>query len=281
MIAAARRAFTLIELLVVVTIIIVLLALLAPAMDQAVYQAELAVCGSKLHAITTGAIAYASESKRRYPHRPSLRSAYPVRAFQINDGDRSAYAAASFDDRPILRQFLSINKTLMCPLAKAVDLENSQDGTFIASNFGMSFGFQYAQEKGMFRLGDRLTWDGYESTVLAFDFDKVDSDLGHNYGSHPDHEGTMIPYWFQDSDWTGSGNEVPGLMVTWSFWFGERRSAIDANYGFDDGSVVRFNGVTWDEGDPKKTGADERVIWFPEYSNAHYPPNYIRVPRTH
>ena len=35
------RAFTLVELLVVITIIVILLALLTPAMDRAVYHAEM------------------------------------------------------------------------------------------------------------------------------------------------------------------------------------------------------------------------------------------------
>jgi prepilin-type N-terminal cleavage/methylation domain-containing protein len=40
-------AFTLIELLVVVTIIVVLLSLLTPALDRAIYETELAVCASQ------------------------------------------------------------------------------------------------------------------------------------------------------------------------------------------------------------------------------------------
>lgn len=40
------KAFTLIELLVVITIIVVLLALLVPALDKAIYQAQLSVCAA-------------------------------------------------------------------------------------------------------------------------------------------------------------------------------------------------------------------------------------------
>ena len=39
-----NKGLTLIELLVVITIIVILLALLMPAIDKAIYQSELAVC---------------------------------------------------------------------------------------------------------------------------------------------------------------------------------------------------------------------------------------------
>src|SRR5207253_2093486 len=50
-----RNGFTLIELLVVVTVIVALLAMLAPALDKAVYQAELAVCAANLRTIASAA----------------------------------------------------------------------------------------------------------------------------------------------------------------------------------------------------------------------------------
>src|SRR5688500_8855542 len=66
-------AFTLIELLVVVTIIVVLLALLTPALDKAIYQAELTVCGANQRAVAMSAVSYATGSKRFYPHRQGVR----------------------------------------------------------------------------------------------------------------------------------------------------------------------------------------------------------------
>ena len=65
-----RKAFTLVELLVIITIIVVLLALLAPAMGKAIYQAQLAACATRLKSFATGVTVYAIDYRRSYPHRP-------------------------------------------------------------------------------------------------------------------------------------------------------------------------------------------------------------------
>src|SRR5688572_4594237 len=63
------KAFTLIELLVVVTIIVVLLSMLAPALDKAIYQAELVQCGGKLKLMGSAVTLYTFDNKKHYPDR--------------------------------------------------------------------------------------------------------------------------------------------------------------------------------------------------------------------
>jgi prepilin-type processing-associated H-X9-DG protein len=60
-------AFTLIELLVVVTIIVVLLALLTPALDKAIAEAERVVCLSNFRSIGIAMHLYTGDHKRYFP----------------------------------------------------------------------------------------------------------------------------------------------------------------------------------------------------------------------
>jgi prepilin-type N-terminal cleavage/methylation domain-containing protein len=64
---ARSRAFTLVELLVVITIIVILLALLTPALDRAIEQAERVQCAAKLHAQDLALKQYALDFRRNYP----------------------------------------------------------------------------------------------------------------------------------------------------------------------------------------------------------------------
>src|SRR5688572_26873229 len=89
---APSRAFTLIELLVVITIIVVLLSLLTPALDKAIYQAELAVCGANIKGAYGAITTYAMDNKRRYPHRPELdKDGWDVSVLATGRGAAQAY----------------------------------------------------------------------------------------------------------------------------------------------------------------------------------------------
>ena len=67
----ARRmkalGFTLVELLVVITIIVVLMALLAPALEKAIYEAELVSCAGNLKLWGTMSHDFARDHQRRLP----------------------------------------------------------------------------------------------------------------------------------------------------------------------------------------------------------------------
>jgi prepilin-type N-terminal cleavage/methylation domain-containing protein len=59
-----RAGFSLVELLVVLTIIVVPLALLTPALEGTMHEAEPAVCGARLAAVATSIVTYAVDQKR-------------------------------------------------------------------------------------------------------------------------------------------------------------------------------------------------------------------------
>src|ERR1041385_622786 len=109
-IRSSFHAFTLIELLVVVTIIVVLLALLTPALDKAIYQAELAVCGADQRTVAASAVTYAMSYRRSYPYRKGGRDSG-------QDPFVSEIASPFWgDDRPMLSSFLALNRSLRDPL---------------------------------------------------------------------------------------------------------------------------------------------------------------------
>jgi len=256
-----RSAFTLVELLVVVTIIVLLLALLAPAMDKAIYQAELAVCASRLDAIGTGAQLYAINHSRWYPDRKA--AGWPNQlssAARAPDGSNNA-ATGGADDRAMFRPTMPLNRSLMCPLAGNVDLE--QDVTDSVgripsrySSYLMWFGFYYqnlptGSEKAMRRLGDRLTYRGDSFNIVAMDMDVVVEAQPRAFASHPDADGVMARLLIDNQMWD---NPVVAAGTTNAFyaqsWWDSRqintkRGVLDNNYLYQDGSVARINGVAF------------------------------------
>ena len=282
-------AFTLIELLVVVTIIVVLLAMLTPAIDKAIYQAELAVCGADLKAVGASVTLYAFDNKRYWPYRGAVtdRSATGLRTHVIKIKD----PILGSDDRAELRPYLSLNKLLMDSLGPGkVDLENSHDDTHVYSTYSLWFGWGYGRspagpESSMNKMGDRFSWTYGSGTsaqqvqfnVLASDFDRIDP--GQNYNSHTDRGVALqTPWVLQDHAAYGFGNT--GLIKqTLAFWIGNvntpQRGPIDMNTTFDDGSVRRNNRVRYDE-----YRFDGPMTWVPEYAEgANFPGTYNHLPK--
>ncbi len=256
--AMSKHGFTLVELLVVITIIVILLALLTPALDKAIYQAELAACGSKLRAVGGGVLQYALDHARRYPHRPAIDAGDHVRPDYLAVDAVGTAGAVSFDDRPMIRRFIQLNPMLNCPLSKSVDLEVQDPGSqmFVYTNYALWFGFRFGKtsspEAGMRRLGDRFAWAGNRFDVLADDSDSIE-DTKWVGTSHPDDEGKLGP-----EVWDHELNSI--YYTTFSFWTNRNdvtRGRVDRNFVHSDGSVRRIDGLWID---------DERLVPVPDRS---------------
>jgi len=278
-----RFAFTLIELLVVVTIVVVLIALLAPALDMAVYQAELAVCGAGQHAVVASTIEYTISYRRAYPHRVT----------DVITGERPIIIQSAYigrvDDRPVLATYLSLNAHLNDPMTRTVDLAGSHSDSAVVSSIALWFGFRYKvqgqpPEQGMYKLGDRFTWQGDSFSTLTSDWDGIYVDSSVTISTHPDRDGTMWQTVFQDQDFLtgqylpdGTGAGASGVKGTYSTWHGGKRGVIDTNYGIDDGSVIRFNSVRWNEA--SDADPSDRFIRVPQDRGKHRLDWETRLPR--
>jgi competence protein ComGC len=254
-----RAAFTVVELLVVVTIIVVLLALLTPALDRAIYQTELTVCATQQHGIGTGASIYAMDHRRRYPIHIALESGDAVESRRNWETPALYFPSVNFaDDRPIIKGYIEL-KLLLDPMVEQLDLLDVDTLSHTLGSYSLWYGWHYEGEGGGVRkIGDRLRFKGDRFNVLASDFDMIDIANDQVLSSHPDKEGRLSVYRLQDQQ---SG----GLQWTASFWFiggTHERGPIDKNVLSGDLSVERFDDLQWS--DPRMTVVSSKFYPEPE-----------------
>jgi prepilin-type N-terminal cleavage/methylation domain-containing protein len=266
--------FSLVELLVVITIIVVLLALLTPALDQAIYQAELAACGAQLRGVTQASLVYAMEYKRQYPNRGT--ASYSWTAMELK-------SAASHNIPALMHDHVAV-KNFVDPFLKAADLDLDEAMQDPASYFLP--GYHYYGDWGavgqsyltpMKKVGSKMIFNAPapEGDTRRFGVIFVDRDVRYtnlsSQVSHPDKDGQLRPW-----SWHGKGNFwASGGFVDWAsgglaggeagavegnfyvaWWEGANRGTLDNNYGLDDGSVLRLNDVPMvftPEDDPRIT----------------------------
>jgi prepilin-type N-terminal cleavage/methylation domain-containing protein len=102
------KGFTLVELLVVITIIVILLALLTPAIDKAVYAAEKVMCLTQQRTIVQSCLFYAQEHKRVMPPWK-----LPGRGW-----------SSAYDARTLVDDTGNLNPVIRYPLGLGLLLEN-------------------------------------------------------------------------------------------------------------------------------------------------------------
>ncbi len=262
------NGFTLIELLVVVAIIALLLAILAPALDKAIYQAELAVCGANQKGMGGAVVSYAMDFKRTYPYRQAAEAGTAWPASKLDGGN------AINDVRRVIRNYIPINKMLIDPLCAKVDLETDQAaGEQVFASYNLWFGWKIKDEKPMKKLGDRFTYNDQSFSILSGDSDTFDFGKSWVQSSHPDPAGQLIPWSikYKGAEVTGGVTaDLPGLAITISIWIRNgqaERGLVDNNFLFDDGSVVRY-GQVQSHTDVQPDGRMAAVSWLADRSTA-------------
>ena len=262
MIRTPPRAFTIVELLVVITVIVILLALLAPALDNAIYQAELAVCSANQSSVAMSLNIYAANHKRWYPNRPGV-GQYAMATWQITG------AGVNVNWTPNLRGYISFNKQFNDPLCQKIDIEESiPRGIFMPYSYYAGGRFSQKNgagtyQKGMNKLGDRLEWHLDETDTRYSGgprrYDLLFSDYAYTaiarnqgQGSHPDKAAVWRPQLLQDGPNRHEPTASTGVTrntITETMWWGGIRGAIDLNFAYADGAVQRVTDVAFVDDD--------------------------------
>lgn len=282
--------------------IVVLLALLTPALDQAVYQAQLTRCAANQHAAASGATTYAVHHKRRYPYRSTAanqnKGPFYLKTPSGGSVDISGYLLPDqrFDDRIPLRDYVDL-KALEDPMAGDIDLATEQSD-YIWSAYCLWFGFRYTYivgvpqgvlgGQGMYKMGDRWTWSIRSSdatyfehrfNILVSDLDLVEESTGLVENAHQDRDGLLAASTHQDRRAMPNERES-GNTATYSYWRrttrpggqGPLRGHGDFNAALEDGSTHRYAEVPWDDQDV--------MVRVPEYPNVMaYSDRRINVPK--
>lgn len=272
--------FTLIELLVTVTVIVILLSLLAPALDKAIYMTEMTVCAARQKSVTSALFVYASAHKRYYPTR-ELHEKQGVKPNHIFN------ASGDLDERVVLRPYLEINASFNDPFTRKVDFDGAHPRTAAEISYFLWFSFRYRDQahagRGIMKLGDSMIFNedtgpnagGHRFNVLMSDRDVFNVQGAFAHASHPDATGTMHSIWREDGDATGlmplpGGTGVLDLtMSRWQLDGNFRRGALDLNFALDDGSVARHSGIEIDPNQANRVFSDRGVemIAVDEYNN--------------
>lgn len=254
------KAFTLVELLVVIAVIAVLLAMLLPAMDQAIYRAELVLCSSRLKGIANGMTVYAVDQQRFFPYNKHTATNLTWHAPLI----KLVNATNNNDLRSTLSPYMPLQDILFDPMIKPQDIEtNSIEqmyGNYSLWNFWKWTPAVDPTSRGQRKIGDRFTYQDARFTfrqhawdILAGDFMRAmntDTDPGAYWTNHPGKQ-----------DGSFLHRTANGAANQFTFWISQspKRDPVDYNVVRQDGAVQTLSDVSWD---------DERLAHPPEFNSA-------------
>jgi hypothetical protein len=281
--AKLTGAFTLVELLVVITIIVVLISLLTPALDRAIYQAQLVQCAAGMKTLASASNVYAFDHKRYYP-RVVVNSANPSSTRTVRPGPRVILEEE--DMRPLIRPYLfSINKVFNDPLLKEVDFDpDLRPGESYRAwsdySWYVGWGFDTRGYKIMSKLDDAMEYRIASSQgETIYGFRTLVADRIHRWTSqrnieagHPDHNDSM-------SELTSTNRATAGvfaILSTWTRTGPAERMSFDLNYAQQDESVLRYNRVLYNDPDWNKDA--EGLIAVPIDRGFTYPDLTTRLP---
>ena len=230
-------AFTLVELLVVITIIVILLSLLTPALDTAVYQAELATCAGQMDGMAGGVLAYALEHRRAYPHRPPVHNGYAHTQAPL------IQQASVADLRNVLDGYWA-PVVYIDPFCPQVELSDAHADSNVLGSYALWFDYGFTQPGGGInsRIGQGVRWDRRVFQLLVSDYDYIDQGGNAVFGSHPDADGVLMPSGIINGGLPADPTNIVGKWShsRWENWGNYSRGAIDMNFGYADGSILRM-----------------------------------------
>ncbi len=256
MVKANPGGFTLIELLVVVAIIALLLSLLMPAMDKAIYQAELVQCGARQRGIANASIHYAFDHNRRYPDRRD--PAWKLNSLILQVGGEASMAQNNWDLRPAFYpNYLPSFAFFVDPVTNAIDVSyeaNSPDCQ-IFSDYHINTAWGPGGTNRMMKMGQGFTWteNGVTKEIHVLVSDKNEVRPGPPLeaagSNHPDDLGLLT---FSSRQNAENPTQSPDSRATDLYpkktiggYAGSReRGGLSVNYAYDDGSVRRYDHVT-------------------------------------
>lgn len=143
---------------------------------------------------------------------------------------------------------MPIDELFNCPLGAYQDALEDSAANRIAADYVMGWSWGYSGETRMQRAGDRFTDNSKSYNMLIGDL--MNCDLGNNKfeWTHRDSGGALSPFY------------QTGGKYTQSRWQGQGAQVVDVQFGFDDGSVRRYDRASPYRNDQ---GLEPMPGWYP------------------